>query len=256
MSVRASRTARSSGWRLRPVPAFVLAFGLACVVFAPSQRAEAAGGDFVVDDASITPTNTCQVESWAGFASNRDFVGVVAPACTVMMFIPVELTAQTQRAGALGQWGSLVTWQAKVNLLPVETGKVGLALTGATIYDFTANENVGSYVNVPATFAILEQFRINVNVGWLYSRTLDLHWMTWGASFEWDIVKGVSLLGEVFGQVGGRPIDQPGILDPRMQVGLRFTPIDPIDVDVIYGYKVTGVNAQWITVGLTYRYKP
>jgi hypothetical protein len=80
--------------------------------------------------------------------------------------------------------------------------------------------------------------------------------MTWGASFEWDIVKGVSLLAEVFGQVGGKPIDQPGILDPRMQVGLRFTPIDPIDIDVIYGYKVTGVNAQWITVGLTYRYKP
>jgi hypothetical protein len=38
-----------------------------------------------------------------------------------------------------------------------------------------------------------------------------------------------------------------------VQVGLRFTPIDTVDVDLIYGHNITGVSTHWITIGLNVR---
>ena len=42
--------------------------------------------------------------------------------------------------------------------------------------------------------------------------------------------------------------------EPRMQAGLRYTPMKSVDVDIIYGHNVTGENANWITAGLTVRF--
>jgi len=41
---------------------------------------------------------------------------------------------------------------------------------------------------------------------------------------------------------------------PRVQVGLRFTPVEAFDIDVIYGRNITGENANWITLGTTIRF--
>ena len=100
---------------LRNVP-----FLLACTVAicAASSRANAAGGAYAVDDAQIAPTNTCQVESWVASARNKDFVGVVAPACTVDVFRPVELKTELQRSRAGGVWGTFFGLQAKTVVLP------------------------------------------------------------------------------------------------------------------------------------------
>ena len=54
-------------------------------------EARAAGGAFVVDDAAVDEPGACKIESSASFASNRDFVGLVTPACVVSLFRPVEL---------------------------------------------------------------------------------------------------------------------------------------------------------------------
>ena len=39
----------------------------------------------------------------------------------------------------------------------------------------------------------------------------------------------------------------------RAQVGLRYTPVEAVDLDLIWGRNITGVRADWITVGLTLR---
>jgi len=226
---------------------------LALVIVALPSRAEAAGGAFAVDDAQIAAPNSCQVESWTSFARNKDFVGVSTPACTVDFIRPVELSAQLQRLRLGNFWSSLVTLQAKTIFAPVETGKVGVGLVGGATFDLIHKHHIGSYAYVPATFAVLEDFRINANAGWLHDGILDLHWLTWGAGFEWNFVKPLTLIAEIFGQTGHRPLQLPSLADPRMQAGLRFTPVDTVDIDVIYGRNITGVPTHWITIGLNVR---
>jgi len=226
----------------------------AFVIIAFPTRLHAAGGAFVVDDAQITAPNTCQVESWISFARNRDFAGVATPACTVDLGRPIELSAQLQRSRTIGIWSSLVTLQAKTIFQPVETGKVGFGLAAGATFDPIHQHHTNSYAYVPATFAILEDFRINANVGWLHDQIADLHWLTGGASIEWNFVKPLTLLVEIFGQAGHRPIHLPSLADPRVQAGLRFTPIDAVDIDLIYGHNITGVPTHWITIGLNVRF--
>jgi hypothetical protein len=36
--------------------------------------------------------------------------------------------------------------------------------------------------------------------------------------------------------------------EPRMQAGLRYSPIKTVDVDVIYGHNLIGERANWITL--------
>ena len=72
--------------------------------------------------------------------------------------------------------------------------------------------------------------------------------------FEWNFVKPVTLIGEVYGQAGRLPPVEDGetpapnaIREPRAQIGLRFTPHDKVDIDVIWGHNITGENAHWGT---------
>ena len=217
------------------------------------SRVEAAGGAFVVDDAEIAALNTCQVESWVSFARNHDFVGVSNPACTVNVIRPVELGVLLLRSRAAGVWGSLLSPQAKTVFAPVETGKIGFGLAAGMMFDLANDQDTSSYAYVPATWKIDERFSINANVGWRHDRVADLHWLTWGSSFEWTFVKPVTLIAEVFGEAGHRPIFQRSLADPRAQAGLRFTPVDNVDVDIIYGRNVTGVRTHWFTIGLNVR---
>jgi hypothetical protein len=232
----------------------VCAIMMSCVLVGHPTRVDAAGGAFAVDDSEIGKPGECKVESWAAFADNRDFVGVTSPACVVNFLHPIELGAQFQRARAGDDWSSSLTLKGKANIVPVETGKFGLGISGGTTFDLHNGENTGSFVNVPMTFALIEQFRLNVNGGWLYDRTADLHWWTWGAGFEWTLAKQLMLIGEVFGQAGQKVEDQPSLTDPRAQLGLRFTPRDNVDIDVIYGRNITGEKANWITVGVNVRF--
>jgi len=58
---------------------------------------------------------------------------------------------------------------------------------------------------------------------------------------------------EVFG-IAGPQGDPRSQTQPRFQAGLRVTPIETIDFDVIYGRNITGENANWITIGMNVRF--
>ena len=60
--------------------------------------------------------------------------------------------------------------------------------------------------------------------------------------------------GALFQADGTTPIaDGASITVAQGAAGLRFTPIDTIDFDVIYGRNLLGEGANWITVGFTVR---
>jgi hypothetical protein len=105
---------------------------------------------------------------------------------------------------------------------------------------------------VPATFRLSETMRINAIAGWLWDRTVDRHYLTYGVGFDWKFTDVLQWTIEAFGQAGAS--DTPSVVRPRLQTGVRYRPNEIFSVDVIYGHNITGENANWITIGTTIRF--
>lgn len=257
------RKSQTKGRLLRPISAFpALPFALTVLVaMVTPQIAHAAGGAYMVDDAEVGKPGECKVESWISLASNHDFSAVTSPACVAKLGVPIELTGQLQRSRNAGVWDTTGMVKAKTNLIPVTAHAFGLAIEGGGTLDFLTGNGNSGFITIPATYEFDDQFRINLNGGWMYDNIAKIHYLTWGAGFEWQFKKPFTLIGEVFGQQGnlaapnenGVPASR-SIREPRSQIGLRITPKDNIDFDFIWGHNVMGENAQWATFGVNLRF--
>jgi hypothetical protein len=229
----------------------------ATVLLLWSSGAHAAGGAYSVEDAEVEKPGHCKVETWYSAADNRDRAGVVSAGCVFNLGRPVELNPQFERTRSGGVWGTGFTFQAKTNLVPVETGKLGLAIQGGPSFDLLSGESTGGFFHLPATYEFNDRFKINLNVGWKYEREPNWHWLTWGGGFEWKFAEGkpLTLIGEVFGQLGHRDHEQPALTRPRAQLGLRYTPVETVDFDITYGRNINGENAHWVTAGINLRFE-
>lgn len=216
--------------------------------------AEAAGGAFAVDTADVSEAGSCKLETWLSAASNTDMASVANPACVLDIFRPIEFSAQISHTRADSLWATSVAPKAKTNLVPTAIGSLGFAFAAGTSFDTITGENLTVFAVVPATLRLSETMRINLNGGWLWDRTVDRHYLTYGAAFDWKLTEIVTLTTEVFGQAG--MADDPHIVQPRFQAGLRFRPIETFSLDVIYGRNIAGENSNWITVGTTIRFPP
>jgi hypothetical protein len=256
-SVRFRQTPISSGrWRL---PAIALCSFLA--PFGAENGARAAGGAYVVDDVQIGKPGECKVESWAQAATNHDFTAVTSPTCVVNLGLPVEMGTQFSRYRSGDVWTTTTDVKAKANLVPIEGHTFGLGISGATGWDMHNGVSTGGNITLLATAQPYENLRISLNGGWLYDNVTKVGYATWGAGFEWAFMKPLTLIGEVFGQLGKQPsvpfgeAPAPETLRlPRAQLGLRLTPKDSVDIDLIYGHNITGENAHWLTLGLNLRF--
>jgi hypothetical protein len=243
----------------RAALATLLATGL---LMSPGH-AVAAGGAFAVDDSEIGKPGECKVESWASFAGNRDLIAATSPACVVKLGIPFEIGGQLQRSRSDSEWGTSGTLKAKTNLIPAEGHPFGLALSGGSSWNLISGANTGGFINVPITLQLRDTFKINFNAGWMYDTPNKISYATWGAGFEWNFTKAMplTLIGEVYGQEGKLAPVEPdaapannSVREPRTQLGLRYTPKDNIDVDLIWGRNITGENSNWVTLGVNLRF--
>lgn len=212
-----------------------------CLAAFLPERAHAAGGAYVVDDAAIGKPGECQVETWGSHASNDHFIGTSQLACVVQLGIPVEFAASLAAARS-DAWTHFTGLQAKA--VPIDTSRIAIAFTVGTILDVTAGETSFSFINVPITIKLHDRFRISVNAGGLWS---ERDHFTYGANLEWDVVQSWTLIAEVFGLTG--PAE-----DPRFQLGIRHTPTKSVDLDLIYGNNIAGEHAHWVTAGVTVRF--
>ncbi|MEX2127826.1 MAG: hypothetical protein WD871_06230 [Xanthobacteraceae bacterium] len=228
-----------------------LHFGLVCALvlsglMTASGQSRAAGGAFAVDDAGVDDPGSCKVEAWASFARNDDFIGAVAPACVVSLGRPVDLGVQVDRSRSGGEWGTGLSLKAKSAIVPLtDDGPFGVAIVGGVGFDLTARETAEWFVTVPVTIRIAEPFLINLNIGGLWDRIEQRSFVTWGGGFELSFAERFTLIGEVFGQ---------GSEHPGAQLGLRYTPHEKIDFDLIYGRNLTGERANWVTFGVNLRF--
>jgi len=224
---------------------------LAGIAIAMPDRVEAAGGAYAVDDADIGKPGSCQNEAWISTATSHDFVGVTSPACVITIGLPVEFTALYQRSSTSGVWTT--GWSGQTKVVPINNDRFAFSLLGAITAD-SATKTTSYFVNMPLTFKFGKDFRVHTNAGWLYDGRVDVNYATGGVGFEWDFVPKFALQGEVYLQ-GGRqlPTVPRTVHEPRTQLGLRYMPVDTVDIDFIYGQNLTGRSAHWLTLGLTVR---
>ena len=221
-----------------------------------ATQARAAGAAYQVDTAEVSEVGSCKVESWISSTSNHDVIASVAPACVVSMFRPVEVSAQFSRSRGDGEWGTGVTPKVKTNIVPTAIGSWGFAISATAAYDLITKENTALSVTIPATLRVSNVVRFNLNAGWQLDRVTDRNYFTYGAGFDWRTPDNIwTLTGEVFGQAGPA-LDRPGLVEPRLQLGLRYRPVDRFNIDLIYGRNLTGERANWITLATIVRFKP
>ena len=217
-----------------------------------ADRAWAANGAYAVDAADISEVGSCKVESWISSATNTDFSAVANPSCVVDPFKPVELRLLTNRSRSEGDWSTTNAPKAKTNLVPTGIGKFGFSFYAGGQFDALTGENLTAFAVVPATFRLSETMRININGGWLWDRTVDRHYLTYGLGFDWKFTDFLQWTIEAFGQAGASDIQS--VVWPRFQTGVRYRPNEIFSVDVIYGRNITGENANWLTIGTTIRF--
>jgi hypothetical protein len=217
-----------------------------------ADAAQAANGAYAVDAAGISEVGSCKVESWLSSATNTDFSAVANPSCVVDPFKPVELSMLVNRARSDGDWSTTIAPKAKMNLVPTGIGKFGFSLYAGGQFDASTGENLTAFAVIPATFRLSETMRINLNGGWLWDRTVDRHYLTYGLGFDWKFTDTLQWTIEAFGQAGASEI--PGVVRPRFQTGVRYRPDEIFSVDLVYGHNITGENANWITIGTTVRF--
>lgn len=231
-----------------------IAFAGVAIVAAlgPSGGARAANGAYAVDAADISEPGSCKVESWLSTATNTDFSAVANPSCVVNVFRPVEFSLQNIRSRSDGEWSTTLAPKAKTNIAPTGIGKFGFSFYAGGSFDAMTGENLTTFAVVPATFRLSETMRINLNGGWLWDRTVDRHYLTYGLGFDWKFTDVLQWTIEAFGQAGSS--DVPSVVRPRFQTGVRYRPNEIFSIDVIYGHNITGESANWITLGTTIRF--
>jgi hypothetical protein len=218
-----------------------------CALATVEARAASLGGAYFVDDAEIGKVGSCEIEHWASFAANSDFVLVSNPACVFDLGRPVELGMTFLRTRSDGEFGSTIAASAKTVFIESEGRGWGLGASGSVTYDLTNNALNGLIVNIPLTYDVSKELRFNMNAGLIYDPTRNQSLVTTGAGVAWNFVKPLSLLAEVFAVIG------PEQANPRYQIGLRYNPIKTVDIDMIYGRNLTGERSNWITFGLNFR---
>src|SRR5258708_5707680 len=214
-----------------------------------AEDARAANGAFAVDAADISEVGSCKLESWISTATNADFSLVANPSCVVDIGKPVELSVLSSRFRSDGEWGNSFQPKAKTNLVPTGIGKFGFSIYAGGSFDALTGDNLTAFAVVPATYRLSETMRININAGWLWDRTVDRHYLTYGLGFDWKFTDVLQLTIEAFGQAGASDI--PSVSRPRFQTGVRYRPNEIFSVDVIYGHNITAQNANCLTLATT-----
>jgi hypothetical protein len=232
----------------------IVAAAVCAAALSIADDARAAGTAFAVETAEVSAVGSCKVEQWFSAASNRDRIGVVTPSCVADFFRPVELSVQVNRARAEVDWTTSLTPKAKTNVVPTAIGSWGWAFAASAAYDAATGENTALFAVVPGTLRLSENWRININPGFLWDRASDRRYFSYGVGVDWRFTEIWTLTGEVFGLAGSA--DTPTVTRPRFQAGLRYRPVERFSMDFIYGRNITGENANWLTVGMTIRFPP
>ncbi|WP_027328958.1 hypothetical protein [Marinimicrobium agarilyticum] len=147
--------------------------------------ASANGGHFMVDDASITPPQNCEFETWYTHADPVSH-SVVSPGCNFTggsdWTLPVTYNNETDEVSDIGLEYKKVVWTSRSG--------PALAVSGGANYHRSASELDRYFVNVPLSFQLVDSLTLHLNGGVEHDRVIDDTYATWGVAATFKPVVG------------------------------------------------------------------
>jgi hypothetical protein len=213
---------------------------LGAVLCALPQTVFAAGA-YVVDDAGIVDAGMVQIESWYSHSSRNENLGVVDAAYQLLPH--AEFTLRNGYDAQNGSGNDALSAQVKFQWREGDDGKdVQSSAVFGINHSASGNRFAGLYAYIPSTLAVGDALDINADLGWEYEADADRNFLTWGVGAEAHVNDRLSFIGEAFGKNTGLP---------GAQFGSRFTLLENLVLDAIYGRNVAGTPGNWGTLGLT-----
>lgn len=211
-----------------------------------ASPALAAGGTHIVDDSAVETPGLCNTELFGKFFGPGRWSGTANLNCTFKGAPRLELglgLAHTEDEGANETaLGPAFKW----NLAEPKGRAPGVALSGAMKLATQTGRVEFATLLVPVTFALSESLAFSLNAGWQHVRLADRpDTAKFGAQVEAAATDQLALMAEVFTTL----VDTTGA-----QAGLRWTPVDALDLDVTLGHKVDGVSDLSVAAGLVFRF--
>ncbi len=226
------------------IPNFVFCYLLACT----SQMAHAAR-PFVTDDARLTRSGHCQLETWLrSYADSQEAWAL--PACN-----PQGNLEFTVGGGAFRQDDASASnsrdyvLQFKTLLQPMASQQWGIGLAAGKIMhpDINPGPNQfgNQYVYMPASYAFDNEVVLHVNVGVLRDNGRQRLKSTYGLGAELPLKTQLQGIVEVYGD------DRQA---PFFQLGVRYSLMpDRLQIDTTLGQQVQGNgDTRWWSLGLRY----
>lgn len=227
---------------LRTTGAWAPALAAAALLSCPGPAG--AARPMVTDDARTVDPDGCQVESFLKREARQNEHELwVLPACHPAGL--AELTLGGQRVTTPGGTGTNLILQAKKTLLPLQEGRVGVAIAAGSQYQQSpgAQAQWAPYFYVAASRAFGgEAVVVHVNAGAARDSSAALNRATWGLGAEIAIVPGLQVIAETYGQEGD---------PPSRQLGLRWWVLPgKLQVDGTLGARDGNTPRRWTSVGL------
>lgn len=220
---------------------------LICVVVLICTRSYAAR-PFVTDDARLTTSESCQVESWSRFYKCSTEIWAL-PACNLTGNFEITAGVGIAKPKETASTQDYVL-QAKSLFRELTTNGWGwgIAIGRVNHPDITPGPNLlgNTYAYVPISVSTLNDRVIyHVNVGWLRDNATQENRSTFGFGAEIQASNRLLLIAESFGDNKS---------NPYWQTGLRYSIIPNLfQVDTTIGRQFNGdINTRWISFGLRY----
>lgn len=203
---------------------------------------------FMTDDARLTTSGSCQIESWTRHYSDRNEYWAL-PACNPSGNF--EITVGGGRFNAEGQpHSSDDVLQGKTLLRQLEPNGWGWGLAFGTVRHPGAqpgpNHLGNRYAYVPLSVSMLDdKVVVHTNLGWTRERQTQRNLTTWGAGVEYWVHPRLMLIAETFGDDRQKPF---------VHSGLRVTIIPGLlQIDATRGSQPHGHGrTSWTSFGLRY----
>lgn len=196
----------------------------------------------ITDDARLTDTGACQVESWMHIhRSNREFWAL--PACNPSGNLELTVGGALSRVSGEAESGAVVI-QGKTLFKPLETNGVGVGLAVGYASQPGNSHASNPYFYMPVSFSLADdRLVIHTNLGYTRERENRDNRLTWGAGNELQLTAQTWLIAEAYGQDRGTPF---------LQFGLRHWIVPGhVQVDTTYGNRIGHISGEhWVSIGL------
>ena len=203
---------------------------------------------FMTDDARLTTSGSCQLESWTRIYKDSTQKWAL-PACNPTGNFEVTLGGgHTKDKGEVSTNDYVL--QGKSLFRELNTNDYGWGLAVGTVNHPSKvqgpNALGNTYAYVPLSISTLDDKVIyHTNLGWLRDKETRENQMTFGFGAEIQARDRVLAIAEVFGNNKERPY---------WQTGARYSVIpNLLQVDMTVGEKFNGLSStRWISFGLRY----